>query len=570
MIYTFVTLGFYVLKITPKGFTLSSFIHTLSLLKMRLLFLTLFCLLPILLFAQRSTKELEAALKAETSTQGKMTLEIELAKRYVSPNPKRAVELGKKGYQTAVKKKKHGIAAQASYYVALAYENIRNSKSNIDIWYRNCLKSAKLANDSDLIIKSVIKRSRVAKRKGDFRKAYGVMEEAFDYFSKKGSSISDLEQVFEMQRRKINKEKKQLEQQKKKLEKDIKILSGERDQLSNEKVELTEKQKELLAKNEKAVEKINEKTEELATVEELKDEAESRAYKNRKKAEKIAGEKQEISEQLEIEQVQREMAEVKASQSNLLLLLTGVISLFFLLLALSLYGRFRAKKKANTALEEERRRSDDLLLNILPANIADELKNNGSASAKKYNHVTVMLADFKDFTKISKTLSPEQLVKELDYCFKAFDHIISHYPIEKIKTIGDAYMCASGLTTKKTSPKDMIKAALEMQQFLKEYKEERDKKGLTSFEARIGIHTGPVVAGVVGTKKFAYDIWGETVNIASRLEHNCVVGKINISKATFEEVQYLFDVETRGKIDAKNLGYIDMYHVNGLLTKATT
>ncbi|MFT4665086.1 MAG: adenylate cyclase [Polaribacter sp.] len=530
---------------------------------MRLLFLSFLFLFPFLLSAQKSNSDLEAALKSEKSTRGKMTLEVELSKRYVSPNPKRAIELGKKGYQTAVKIKNHNVAAQAAYLIALAYENKRD-KRNVDIWLRNCFKSSMRAHDSDLIIKSAVKRSQVAKRKGNFRKAYEVMEEAFDYFSKKGSSISDLEQAFEMQRMQINKEKKTLETEKKKLKKDIKILSSERDQLSDEKVELTEKQEELLEANEKAVEEINVKSEELATVAEQKTKAEKRAYKNKKKAEELTGKNKEITEQLEIEQVQREMAEIKASRSNLLLLLAGVLSLFFILLAISLYGRFRAKKKANKALEEEQRRSDELLLNILPANIAEELKNTGTASAKKYNHVTVLLADFKDFTKISKKLTPEQLVKELDHCFKGFDHIISHYKIEKIKTIGDAYLCASGLTDGKTNPKDMLKAALEMQQFLKEYKEERNRKGLTSFEARIGVHTGPVVAGVVGTKKFAYDIWGETVNIASRLEHNCEVGKVNISKETFEEIRYLFDIESRGKIDAKNLGYIDMYHVNKL------
>jgi class 3 adenylate cyclase len=465
------------------------------------------------------------------------------------------------------------MSAQASYYIALAYENQRD-KRNVDIWLRNSLESAMRANDSDLIIKSVIKQSRVAKQGGDYRKSSEVMEEAFEYFSKSGSSISELEQAFEMQRMEIEKEKKTLEKEKKtlerekkKLENEIGILSGERDVLSTEKVELTEKQKELLAANEKAAEVITTQEEELATVEELKTKAERNAYKNKKEAEKLHTENQQITELLEVEQMQREVAEMKASRSNLLFLLTGVISLFFILVAISLYSRFRSKKKANQALEEERKRSDDLLLNILPENIANELKQNGQASAKKYEHVTVMLTDFKDFTKIAKHLSPEQLVKELDYCFKGFDHIISHYPIEKIKTIGDAYMCASGLTDGKTNPKDMIKAALEIQQFLREYKEERSKKGLSSFDARIGIHTGPVVAGVVGTKKFAYDIWGETVNIAARLEQNCEAGRINISETSYKEVRYLFDITPRGPIDTKNLGNLDMYYVNRILTK---
>ncbi len=528
--------------------------------------LVLFCLvLSTATFAQRSTAELEKALKTETDSRARMTLEYELAKRYISQNPKRAIELGKKAHSTASRKKIYSMAAQSSYIIAQAYENKRDNY-NTEIWLKSCLGYAKEANDSDLIIKSVVKRSRLAKRKGNYRKAYQVTEEAFEYFSKKGSSISDLEQAFEMQRIQIGKEKKVLEREKKKLENDISILTDERDQLTDEKVELTEKQKELLEANEKAFEEIVLKEEALDSVERKKRHAERQAYSHRKKAEKLSDENEQISEQLQIEQMQREVAEMKASRSNLLLLLAGGFALFLILLALSFYGRFRAKKKANAALEQERQRSDDLLLNILPADIAQELKTNGQASAKKFDNVTVMLADFKNFTRISKSLRPEALVKELDYCFKGFDHIISHYNIEKIKTIGDAYMCASGLKKGKTSPKDMIKAALEMQEFLKEYKAERDKKGLISFEARIGIHTGPVVAGVVGTKKFAYDIWGETVNIASRMEQNCEVGRINISKSTYDEVRYLFDVTPRGKIDAKNLGYIDMFYINKILT----
>ena len=191
------------------------------------------------------------------------------------------------------------------------------------------------------------------------------------------------------------------------------------------------------------------------------------------------------------------------------------------------------------------------------------LKENGKATAQKFNEATVLFSDFKNFTKISEILNPEQLVKELDDCFKAFDFIISQYEdIEKIKTIGDAYMCASGLIDRKSIPLNMIKAAKEMQEFLEETKQEKIKKGLPYFEARIGIHTGPVVAGVVGVNKFAYDIWGDTVNIAARMEGNCEVGKVNLSETTYRLVKYNYDCEYRGKIAAKNKGEIDMYYVN--------
>ncbi|HHS95842.1 MAG TPA: hypothetical protein ENJ45_04565, partial [Phaeodactylibacter sp.] len=400
----------------------------------RIYFTFLFLLFSIFAFAQKSTKTLEADLKAASDSQTKMILSLELAKRYVSKDAKRAIELAKYAHRVAVDKKKYGIAARSAFVLALAYEKKRD-KRNVDNWLKSTFTYAKEAGDSGLIIRSIVKRSRLAKRQGNFRKAYNITQEAFDYFSKKGSSISDLEQDFEMMQMQIRKEKKQLQREKQKLENEIRILSEERDALTEEKTELTEKQKELLAANEQAYEEISEKEEALATVEELKSKAEKRAYRHKKKAEKLTGENKKISKQLQVEQMQREVAEMKASRSKLLLILTGVVSLFFVLLAISLYTRFRAKKKANAALEEERRRSDELLLNILPADIAEELKTKGTASAKKYEQVTVLLTDFKDFTKIANKLSPEQLVKELDYCFKAFDHIISHYKIEKIKTI---------------------------------------------------------------------------------------------------------------------------------------
>ena len=264
----------------------------------------------------------------------------------------------------------------------------------------------------------------------------------------------------------------------------------------------------------------------------------------------------------------RVAAELEAEQNKNFLYALAMATMFIFFLATLFYNRFRVNKKAKNSLQEINRqideaknRSDELLLNILPEQIANELKENGKASAKKYENVTVLFTDFKDFTKVSEKLTPEQLVRELDYCFRGFDFIISQYGVEKIKTIGDAYMCASGLTNKRTMPVNIIKAGLEMQEFLEDYKKERMVKGLPFFEARIGIHTGPVVAGVVGVKKFAYDIWGDTVNIAARMEANAGVGKVNISEETYRQVKYNFDCEHRGKIEAKNKGYIDMYHV---------
>ena len=212
-------------------------------------------------------------------------------------------------------------------------------------------------------------------------------------------------------------------------------------------------------------------------------------------------------------------------------------------------------------INKEKRRSDELLLNILPIKTAEELKEHGKVKAKKFESVTVMFTDFQAFTKHSQNLSPEELVKSVDYFFSKFDQIISSYELEKIKTIGDAYMCAGGLTN--TSEKqviNMINAAFEIKAFMEETKRQ-SKNGIAHFNIRIGMNTGPVVAGVVGKNKFAYDIWGDTVNVASRMESNSEPGKINVSENTYQLIKAHFDCEYRGEIDVKNKGMMKMYFV---------
>jgi adenylate cyclase len=213
-------------------------------------------------------------------------------------------------------------------------------------------------------------------------------------------------------------------------------------------------------------------------------------------------------------------------------------------------------------IAKARKRSDELLLNILPGEVAEELKEKGRADAKQFDEVTVMFTDFKNFTLISEKLTPTELVNEIHTCFKAFDQIIGKYGIEKIKTIGDSYMCAGGLpVVNKTHADDVVKAALDIQQFMQARLQQRESEGKEPFEIRIGIHTGPVVAGIVGVRKFAYDIWGDTVNTASRMESSGEAGKVNISGSTYELVKDKFKCEYRGKIQAKNKGEIDMYFV---------
>ena len=224
-------------------------------------------------------------------------------------------------------------------------------------------------------------------------------------------------------------------------------------------------------------------------------------------------------------------------------------------------------RERTESLLKEKEKSENLIANILPKDTADELKSTGKATSSKFKMVTVLFADIQGFTKIAEQMNPEKLIDELDRFYFQFDSVVEKYNIEKIKTIGDAYMAAGGIPVKnRTNPVEVVLAALQMQHYMKELK----KTKTDIWDLRIGIHTGSVIAGVVGQKKFSYDIWGDTVNTASRMESSGEIGKVNISATTYELVKDFFECQYRGKMPVKYKGDIEMYFVTGIIPKFQT
>jgi class 3 adenylate cyclase len=222
-------------------------------------------------------------------------------------------------------------------------------------------------------------------------------------------------------------------------------------------------------------------------------------------------------------------------------------------------------EKQRDLISLEKKKADDLILNILPEETAAELKQKGSATPRFHEWTTVIFTDIVSFTQKAMDMKAEAIVKDLDYCFGAFDDIMKKHNIEKIKTMGDGYMGVGGIpTTNKTHPKDTVMAALDVIDFMKEFRKDQEKRGVKTWGIRIGIHTGPLVAGVVGKNKFQYDVWGDTVNTAARMESSSESGKVNVSSTTYEACKNDFAFEHRGKVMAKNKGKIDMYYVERL------
>lgn len=273
------------------------------------------------------------------------------------------------------------------------------------------------------------------------------------------------------------------------------------------------------------------------------------------------------NQQLQQSKLSLQQSEIKAGRVQRDIFIAGCIAL--LAIAFFIFRNFYNQKKANRKLvalnkevSAEKQKSDELLLNILPEETAAELKQNGYSEARKFDKVTVLFTDIVNFTGISEHLSPQELVAELNYCFKAFDEISTKNNLEKIKTIGDAYLAVCGLpVADEEHALNTVRAAIGIRNFMQEYKALRQKENKLFFELRLGINSGVVVAGIVGIKKYAYDIWGDTVNMAARMEEYSEPGKINISQKTYELVKDHFKCAHRGKIEAKHKGEIDMYFV---------
>jgi adenylate cyclase len=540
------------------------------------LILSLLFVSAALLHAQ-SVADMETKLnKPSTPKSERLTLSYQLAEKLMESNATKAADYAHRASLLASELKDNRREVGATFMSAEATLKRRKSPEAIARFER-CYTLAKSYGYNDYAVDALKKLADISFKSGNYREAYRWSQESITYLSGGTATTKRATSTSDPYRNKIESQLQLADADNRRLREELSRITGKSQLLESNYKETEDKLKEVkqeteteLDKKDKALDRVSEQKERVDSLYKKRDlDYKSLSRDQVESALTLKTKEKEIAEQ----KLKVSDAELGKKDSENLRNLFGLLSIFVLALAVLLYFRYRAKKKTatelaaqNHLLDNERKRSDTLLLNILPPAIANELRNKNKVAPRKHDQATVMFIDFKGFTMASERLSPEMLVEEIDYCFSNFDRIIGQYRIEKIKTIGDAYMCASGLSDMNASPSDMVKAGLEIQDFLQHLKAERLSRNLPYFEARIGIHTGPVVAGVVGTKKFAYDIWGDTVNIASRLEATCEPGKVNVSETSYLLAQYEFDWEHRGKIAAKNKGMIDMYFVRAIRT----
>ena len=534
-----------------------------------------FCLLLCLLLAQlaaaQSIAELEGRFNRSTSKSERMGLAYQIAQKALTgSNYTKASDFAQRANQMAIEigdKRKEADAAYLSANAEFLRRNYRESASR----FNQAWNAARNYGLRDVALNSTEKLQEIALKQNDFKEALKWSRETVNYLKDNGGGGG--RDGGDAQRRLENR-LAAAEADNRKLRESLAAATGQTQLLENtyqnQIKDVQSKTQQELSQKEAAISQISQEKQRADSLVRTKGRLVDYLTKDQM-ADSIVRVGLEREYQVQKRRTaEAELAQKKSQYFNNLLALAGS---FVLLLALIFYYRYRSKRRSvdvlaqkNQVIEAEQKRSNNLLLNILPPAIAEELKTRNKVAARKYEQATVMFVDFKGFTNLSELLSPELLVEELDYCFSDFDNIISRYRVEKIKTIGDAYMCASGLSDMNTSPSDMVKAALEIQDFMLAMKAERMSRAMPFFEARVGIHVGPVVAGVVGAKKFAYDIWGDTVNVAARMEEACDPGKVNVSEDAYWLAKYEFEWQSRGKVAAKNKGTMDMYYVTGIKT----
>lgn len=361
----------------------------------------------------------------------------------------------------------------------------------------------------------------------------------------KKKQIDELTQQKKQQQEEIAKSKEEISKSKEEINKSKETLSKSQEELAKKSVEAKLTQAEL-AKSQQ----------EMQMAQDL--------LQHQEDSIRLLMQQKSLNElELNNEKLANEKQAQKAQLLLALLALGGAVLAAVLLLYMINRRKNRELAEKNVIIEEEKQRSEELLLNILPQDVIDEIKQQGKINPRSYQLATVLFADIKDFTLISEGLSPETLVSSLDAYFEAFDNIIGKSKVEKIKTIGDAYVCVGGVPiANESNPAEVVRIGLQFQAAVLKLKQERIQTGEQWFDVRIGIHTGPVVAGVVGIRKFAYDIWGDTVNMAARMQQFGEPYQINVSKDTYEIIKDKFSCTYRGKVEVKSKGEMDMYFVD--------
>ncbi len=487
----------------------------------------------------------------------------------------------------------HGALAALKHLMASLYLSNRDAQHALE--YNNeAMQLAETTQQPDLLARTYSTAADIYYQLYEYEKAYHAYREYLRLTDELRRQEQQRQQRLEQQRALLNAAENQIKyllirQNIRELELQNARYEQDRLRLQNENLELERQRQEkevelLLAQRETDQVRLREQTllalqarnELRLAAQQLDAEKKERTIAMLRQQEQIAL-AQRQADSARVEQMRLQQLSQEREQASFRRFVYTVGSLGLLLVLLLTIGWFAARQasrrlsaqnreieRQKAQIEQERQKSDQLLLNILPAEVAHELRTHGYATPRLYASATVLFTDFLNFTSLSEKLTPEQLIDELNECFLGFDEICERYGLEKIKTIGDAYMCAGGLPVPNdTHPTDAVCAALEMFTWL-EHRNQTNPNAIFR-QMRVGIHTGPVIAGVIGKNKFAYDIWGDAVNLASRLEVLGEPGRINISGSTYEAIRHRFRCTYRGKKAVHNKGLVDMYFVEGPL-----